>query len=405
MKVLFLVIDGVADISHPELAWSTPLQAAPTPTLDRLAREGCCALMYPLRPGVCPSSEVAHWSMFGYRPGEFPGRTYFHALAAGLSCEMGDAIYMFNLVPVERRREGIFVLDDSSAPIEDICSAWAGRLCELAPGGMQLFYMGGIEFIAVISGGSPHLRPTDPFLHHLAAEELQPADGWEDDGTTAATLRTVAAFIHAAEGRFEKEIAWDGGELGLIMKWPSQAVDTEPFEHRHGMRPAAVVSTPCFQGMGEALSMQVKLVGAKEAGKDMEVKLEAAFNLMQEGFEFVFLHTKHADEAAHSGGPTAKAEVIAAMDQALSSAAPLWDDPGLLLVVTADHTTPSTLDRRVIHGGDPVPVLFHGRTVRRDRLQGFDEVNAARGGMGQIAGEDLMPVIRYLARKARFYTG
>jgi len=405
MKVLLLVIDGLADISHPELAWSTPLQAAATPTLDRLAREGCCALMYPLRPGVCPSSEVAHWSMFGYSPGEFPGRAYFHALAAGLPLERGDALYMFNLVPVETRREDTFVMDDSGVPIEDICAAWAGRLCELAPGGMRLFYMGGIEFIAVVSGGSPHLRPTDPFLHHLPVEELRPADGWEDDATTAATMRAFSGFIHAALEMLEKGNAWDGGELGLIVKWPSRAAAAEPFEHRHGMRPAAVVSTPCFQGMGEALSMQVKTVGAKEAEKDLAVKLESAFALLHEGFEFVFLHTKHADEAAHSGDPAAKAEVIAAMDQALSSAAPLSGDPELLLVVTADHTTPTVLDQRVIHGGDPVPVLFHGRTVRRDRLQGFDEVSAARGGMGQITGEDLMPVIRYLSRRARFYTG
>jgi len=405
MKALLLVMDGLADISHPELDWSTPLQAAATPTLDRLAQEGCCALMYPLRPGICPSSEVAHWSMFGYHPEEFPGRAYFHALAAGLPCEGGDALYMFNLVAVEKRREGTFVLDDSGAPIEDICAAWADRLCELAPGGIRLFYMGGIEFIAVVSGGSPHLLPTDPFLHHLPVEELRPAGGWEDDAATAATAHTLSDFAHAAIGMLESENAWDGGVLGFVVKWPSLAMDAEPFERRHGMRPAAVVSTPCFQGMAEALSMQVKTAGAKGANRDLGIKLETASALLGEDFEFVFVHTKYADEAAHTGDPAAKTDVIAAMDQALSSMAQLWDDPELLLVVTADHSTPTTLDRRVIHGGDPVPVLFHGRTARRDMLPRFDEISAAQGGMGQLAGEDLMPLIRYLSRRARFYTG
>ena len=203
----------------------------------------------------------------------------------------------------------------------------------------------------------------------------------------------------------EEEAAWEEGELGLIMKWPSRAGDTEPFECRHGMRAAAVVSTPCFQGMGEALSMRVETVGEREPGKDLEAKLEAARNLLREGFEFVFVHTKHADDAAHTGDPAAKAEVIAAMDRALALAAPVFDDPELLAVVTADHSTPTTLEQTVIHGGDPVPVLFHGRTVRRDGLERFDEVSAAHGGMGQLAGQDLMPVIRYLSRKARFYTG
>jgi len=343
--------------------------------------------------------------MFGYRPDEFPGRAYLHALAAGLPLARGDALYMLNLVPVKMEREGPFVLDDSGAPIEDICAAWADRLCGLAPGGIRLFYMGGIEFMAVVGGGSPHVSPTDPFLHYLPVEELRPAGGWEDDAVTAATARALADFVHTAEGVLEQEKAWDGGTLGFITKWPSMAMDAEPFERRHGMRPAAVVSTPCFQGMGEVLSMRVKTVGEKEAGRDLGLKLKAASSLLGEGFEFVFVHTKHADEAAHTGDPAAKAEVIADMDLALSSASPLWDDPELLLVVTADHTTPTTLDGRVIHGGDPVPVLFHGRTVRRDGLQCFDEINAARGGMGQIAGDDLMPVIRALSWRARFYTG
>ncbi|RJP33018.1 MAG: hypothetical protein C4536_04670 [Actinobacteria bacterium] len=405
MKVLLLVIDGLADISHAELAWSTPLQAASTPTLDRLAREGCCALMYPLRPGICPSSEVAHWNMFGYHPEEFPGRAYFHALAAGLPCAEGDALYMLNLVPVEVRREGTFVLDGSPAPMEDICMAWAERLCELAPAGMRLFPVGGIEFIAVIRGGSPHLRPTDTFLHHLPVEELRPAEGWEGDSAAAATMRTLSAFIAVAEKKLNEKTARKESRLGLIVKWPSQARRAEPFESRHGMRAAAVVSTPCFQGMGETLSMRVVTVGAGEAGKDLEAKLAAARSLLREGCEFVFLHTKHADEAAHTGDPAAKAEVIADMDRALDSAAPLCDDPDLLLVITADHTTPTTRDHRIIHGGDPVPVLFHAASVRRDDVTGFDEVSAARGGMGQLAGEDLMPVIRYLSRNARFYTG
>jgi 2,3-bisphosphoglycerate-independent phosphoglycerate mutase len=403
VKTLLIVVDGMADISHPELAWSTPLQSAATPTLDRLAREGCCALMYPLGPGVCPSSEVAHWAMFGYRPEEFPGRTCFHALVAGLPLREGDALFMFNLVPVEKRREGAFVVDHDEAHISAICSRHAERLRGLAPPGMELFYMGGIEFIAAVRGGSPHVAPSDPFLRHLPLEELRPADGWEADGAAASTAATLAAFIAAAEERLGEEEAGEG-VLALTVKWPSRGREFEPFEERHGMRAAAVVSTPCFQGMGSALSMQVETVRGKGAGEDFTAKLEAARDLLEADREFVFVHTKYADEAAHAGDPSAKAAVIAAMDGALSSAA-LLDDPELLVVVTADHSTPTTRDIRVIHGGDPVPVLFHGRTVRRDAVERFDEVSAAAGGMGQIAGSDLMPVIRYLSRRAGFFTG
>ncbi len=404
MKTLFIVIDGMADVSHPELAWSTPMQSAATPTLDRLAREGCCALMYPLGPGICPSSEVAHWAMFGYRPEEFPGRAYFHALAAGLPLRGGEALFMFNLVPVERRREGVFVIAHDENHIAGICARLADGLRELAPHGMELFYMGGIEFIAALRGGSPHLASTDPFLRYLPLEELRPASGWEEDEAAVSTAATLKAFVAAAEERLREESAGEG-ELGFTMKWPSRSCEIEPFEEKHGMRAAAAVTTPCFQGMGTALSMRVETACGAGAGEDLAAKLEAAGDLLEADREFVFVHTKYADEAAHAGDPSAKAEVIAAMDGALSAAAALLDDSELLMVITADHSTPTTRDARIIHGGDPVPVLFHGRTVRRDAVERFDEVSSASGGMGQIVGCDLMPLIRYLSRKARFFTG
>ncbi|MEW6555518.1 MAG: hypothetical protein AB1384_14680 [Actinomycetota bacterium] len=404
MKVLLLVIDGLADISHPELAWSTPLQAAATPTLDRLAGEGCSALMYPLGPGVCPSSEVAHWAMFGYRSGEFPGRAYLHALAAGLPLREGDALFMLNLVPVERREGGVFVADHDEARMADVCSRLAEGLRGLAPPGMELFYMGGIEFIAAVRGGSHRIACSDPFLRHLPLRELRPADGWEDDEAAASTAAGLEAFIAAAEEWLAEEERAEG-ELALTVKWPSQGREVAPFQDRHGMRAAAVVSTPCFQGMGTALSMLVETVRGAGAGDDLAAKLDAAAGLLRGDREFVFVHTKYADEAAHAGVPSAKAEVIAAMDGALSAMTGLLDDPGLLTVVTADHSTPTARDARVLHGGDPVPVLFHGSTVRRDTVERFDEVSAAAGGMGQIAGSDLMPVILYLSRRAGFFTG
>jgi 2,3-bisphosphoglycerate-independent phosphoglycerate mutase len=195
------------------------------------------------------------------------------------------------------------------------------------------------------------------------------------------------------------------GEMGLIMKWPSRAAAVEGFRERHGMDAAAVVSTPCFEGMGKLLGMRVAKSGEEGAEEDLAAKLAAAEGLLAGGSEFVFVHSKHADEAAHTGDPGAKVDAIEGFDRALASFPRLFDDPELLTVVTSDHSTPTTRDPRVIHGGDPVPVLFHGVTVRRDGTCAFDEVSAAAGGMGQILGRDLMPLVLYLSRRAPFYTG
>ena len=405
MKVLFVVLDGMADVSHGELSWKTPLQAASAPVLDLLAEEGCCALMYPLAPGVCPSSEVAHWSMFGYRLEEFPGRTYLHALAAGIPCDEGDALFMLNLVPVERKEGRLFVRDGSGLPVADICAAWEKRLRGIAAPAIELHYLGGVEFIAVVRGGSSGVLPTDPFLHHLPIAPLRAPGGGDDEEAVEGTLRALRGFMAAAGEAVSREEGPSKGEMGLIMKWPSRAASVEVFEERYGMRAAAVVSTPCFEGMGKLLGMRVAKAGEKGAEEDLAAKLAEAVELLARGSEFVFVHSKHADEAAHTGEPGAKVKVIEGFDRALAGFLTALRDPDLLTVITSDHSTPSTRDPRVIHGGDPVPVVFHGVTVRRDGLRSFDEVSAASGGMGQIGGRDLMPLILYLSRRALFFTG
>lgn len=405
LKVLLVVMDGLADVSQPGLGWRTPLQAAETPFMDRLAREGCSALMYPLSPGICPSSEVAHWSIFGYRPQEFPGRAYLHALDAGLPCREGDALFMFNLVPVVEKDGMVFVKDSPGLDMAEICSQKEALLRGCALQGMELFYMGGIEFIAVLRGGSAMVSPTDPFLHHYPVGDIRAVEGWEKDAETAQSVETLRAFVSSAEKALAAESGCGGMRLGLIMKWPSKATKVESFEERYGMRAAAVVSTPCFRGFGKLLSMRVEDVARERAGEDMEQKLSAASELLERGYEFVFLHTKHPDEAAHTGEPGDKMRVIEELDRAFSGASDLLDRRDLLTVITCDHSTPTARDPRLIHGGDPVPVLFHGATVRRDGVDAFDEVRAAGGGMGQLRGGDLMPLVLYLSRRARFFTG
>ena len=402
MKVLFLVLDGLADISHPELGGMTPLQAASTPILDRLAEEGCCALMYTLEPGVCPSSEVAHWRMFGFSPEEYPGRAYFHALSEGVPCQEGDALFMFNLVPVTRRGGDVYVVDENVSATAEFCALCAVDLEAAAPPGMELHYVGGIEFLAVVEKGSPHVLPSDPFLHHLPVGEIAPQPGWEEDEDTVRTVRLLREFKDKAERAAAGKAGLGGHQAGLIMKWPSRAMSPLSFRDRYGMVAAAVVSTPCFRGMGSFLGMRVVAMGKKEAGADLGAKLGAVREWFREGGDFAFVHTKHADEAAHAGDPRGKAEVIEAMDRALGEHAELAFSPEVLTLVTCDHSTPTTRDPRVIHGGDPVPVLFHAPTVRKDAVRRFDEVSAAGGGMGQLRGEDLMPLVLYFSRRAPY---
>src|SRR5207244_12915684 len=81
--IVLILLDGLGDRAHDVLGGRTGNEAAKTPTLDRLCERGSCGVLYAVGPGRAPSSEVAHWSLLGYRPDEFPGRAVFEAVGRG----------------------------------------------------------------------------------------------------------------------------------------------------------------------------------------------------------------------------------------------------------------------------------------------------------------------------------
>src|SRR5258708_20281115 len=94
--IVVLLLDGLADRAHESLGGRSGLEAAKTPNLDRLCASGSSGVLYAIGPGRAPSSEVAHWSLFGYRPAEFPGRGVFEALGRG---QDGSPRHLFSYPP------------------------------------------------------------------------------------------------------------------------------------------------------------------------------------------------------------------------------------------------------------------------------------------------------------------
>ncbi len=84
MHILLIIFDGLADRPAPELDGKTPLEAARTPNLDRLAAEGINGLLHPKSPGYPLGSPLALHLMFGYPEAEFPDRGPLLATARGI---------------------------------------------------------------------------------------------------------------------------------------------------------------------------------------------------------------------------------------------------------------------------------------------------------------------------------
>jgi 2,3-bisphosphoglycerate-independent phosphoglycerate mutase len=137
---------------------------------------------------------------------------------------------------------------------------------------------------------------------------------------------------------------------------------------------------------------------APEPGHDLLDRLKLA-NAARD-YDFIYVHTKAPDEAAHTKAPRVKKRVIEELDQAFAYALEeIVPDEDTLLVVTSDHSTNS--DGRMIHSGETVPLLMVGKYTRRDTVKRFDEVRCAPGALGLVRGKELMYLILSLLDRGK----
>ena len=195
---------------------------------------------------------------------------------------------------------------------------------------------------------------------------------------------------------------FDGGpsktspETLLVSKWTGTFEPLPPFARLTGMVGTCIASSGLFCGLARLIDFDF----LQEPDGDLSRKLDRALGVLESGkAEFVHVHTKVADEAAHSGDPALKVEVIEGLDREMGALPELPPDR-LVLCLTSDHCTP--VGGRTVHWADSVPLLVRGPYVRVDGVDRYDERSATRGGLGQVGTSDLLPYLLCQADRAHF---
>src|SRR5690349_3833812 len=122
MKYAIIIPDGAADEPLKELGGRTPIEAARTPNMDQIAREGRQGTARTVPEGFESGSDVATMCLLGYDPKVYhTGRAPLEAAAQRIPLSASDWVFRCNLVTVDNG-----VMKDHSAG--GISDAEAGRL-------------------------------------------------------------------------------------------------------------------------------------------------------------------------------------------------------------------------------------------------------------------------------------
>jgi 2,3-bisphosphoglycerate-independent phosphoglycerate mutase len=392
--IVVFLLDGLADRAHEVLGGRTGNEAAETPNLDALAARGSTGLLYAVGPGRAPSSEVAHWSMLGYRPDEFPGRAVFEALGRGQDVSDEHVFAYAALRPAERREDGWW-LTGRPDPERDgeLAEELVARCDGIEVDGLafSLAHVWRGEAVLRISGGADE-RVTDTDVFFRAWHPLlRPQPLVPDAERTASACE---AWTREVMRRLE------GERLNVItLKWFGRPRQVPSFLERHGVSGVFAADSAFLRGLGIALGLEA--VDAPETDDpvaDLRGRVALARERLDAGDTFVFCHQKTTDAAGHTKDPNVKRDTIAALDAALAGLWPLVSRA--IVCITGDHATPASPD--VIHSGDPVPLLVAGPGVRADTVERFGELDFAAGILGQLRGPDLMPVLLNAADRPLF---
>jgi 2,3-bisphosphoglycerate-independent phosphoglycerate mutase len=407
MAVILLILDGIADRPWDSLGGSTPLMAADTPNLDRLAAMGQTGVLHPLGRGMAPGSELAHFVLFGYPRELYPGRAVFEAAGEGVPLTKDEVAFRGLFATVAAQPDGALRVLTRRTPIDDAsCRELTAAITPFEHDGITIEFVYNSEHqgIVVLRSDSSVTRPSedvtdsDPYVPGHTVIRPEPLVGARDihgarhtASALEAWLRHVYRTLDSHPVNTARRARGEEPANFLLVKWSARRPDLVPFEQLNGLVGASVSSGVTYKGIADVLGMRLYGVDyLPDWTEDLRARIATARRAVDDGCGFVHVHTKAPDVAGHTKDPACKRDVIAALDAALPA---LWEEglltPENLVIVTGDHGTPSGTD--LVHSGDAVPIVMVGAATFADDVTAFDERSCASGSLGHLDGRDVMP--------------
>ncbi|MCJ7817352.1 MAG: 2,3-bisphosphoglycerate-independent phosphoglycerate mutase [Candidatus Thorarchaeota archaeon] len=396
-KAVFIVMDGVGDRPLPDLGGKTPLQAAKTPVLDRLAKEGQNALMDVISPGITPGSDTAHLALFGYDPKkEYPGRGPLETLGTGLESKPGDVAFRANFATVDKdmtvldRRAGrVFTREE-----QDILQS---KIDGLKIDGVEIRFLATVEHRGALilrgEGLYAEISDVDPHETGLKLLECKPLipEAKKTADIVNKMMIEINKILSDLDMNNEREKRGLSPANAILIRGPGRHSEIQSLKDKYGISSVVIAGGALYIGTAKYVGMVHETVEGQTGTIDTNFHNIAmkAIECIEGDYDYIFVHIKATDNASHDHNAKEKILAIERTDEMVGK---IIDKVGskIVIAVTGDHTTPVSTGE---HTCDPVPIVFWSEFIRPDRAEKYSEIDAAIGGLHTIRGLDVMPLL------------
>lgn len=403
MKYALIIASGAGDAPVPELDGLTPLQAASTPIIDRLARSGRVGAATLVPDGVTPSSEVALATIFGIDP-LAAGVSRGALAAAGQAVDLGPRDWAFALDLVHARDDGTIIdasaggvpIAEANALFADLASFWRDLPGGLADG-LELHAGGGPGALLIDRSGReyPDLRtvpawetvgeawdrslpmaPGGP--HREASERLGELVARSYDFLVAHEINTA----RSETGLPDANLAWISGQ--------GQAIRPSLPDAAHRLSAALIGGDDLARGIARLTGMEIIDASPPHLGPKAVEALDRV--------DLVVVHTSAPRLAAERGDWTEKVDALSRLDarvvgpiagklETFGDAESHPERRGWRIMVLPEVYQLSALRRP---DATPVPFAMAGAWVRSVVPRAWSEAEANESDLRVPVGQELL---------------
>ena len=405
------MLDGVGDLPHPDLMGKTPLDAASTPNLDRLTKNGRMGEVISVGKGIAPESDIAVFNMLGYKfkHNDYVGRGVVEAVGIGIDFKNGDLALRGNFATLDNNE--VIIDRRAGRKIEKYDAESIAREIEeqvnFSDPNASVIVAPTIDHRLVIrirsnESLSSNITNTDPAYQRVAGmgvakavtdflkiEKCFPLD---ETSSSKLTANLVNEFTAQSLSIMKKsEVNQQRGKKGkkllnsiLLRDAGNKLPIVKPINDLNAMKFSCIVDMPVEIGISEILKMKTYSAGGLA---DYEKKAYVAAKALNEQ-NAIYVHLKGPDEFGHDGDSKGKMRNIEDIDRKFfGTLLDNIDTAKVVVIISADHSTPCIMKG---HSDDPVPLLISGDVITNDDTQRYTEIEAKKGAMGLIEGAQVV---------------